>query len=152
MGKIGRQIFNNMPLTRVLIGTGKIENGIVTLDKNKKFMECRALIDSGATNIYISKKVINQLNLIPIAKSKFNSVSQNNNICNLYETVIGVSLNETHENINGKLRISGDISAIPIIVSGNEEIEHENFDMLLGMDVIMRGHLTISGNFFIFSI
>lgn len=154
MGKIIRQITpQRQPITRVVVSGIKINvNGTIEIDKQKTSQPCRALIDTGATHSVVSKRIIDNLKLQSIGKTKVNTPSHDNHEVNNYHVIIGVSLDEKMQMDKDGPYISANMLSIPLIVSGSDFIEKQEIDVILGMDVIMAGHLSISAGMFIFSI
>ncbi len=155
MGKIIRQIFpTRQPLTTVVVSATKVnENGKIDINYDKTSKPCRAIIDTGATHSVVSKRIIESLQLEAIGKRKVNTPSHDNHEVNDYQVVIGISLDERMTfNPTKGMKIDAHIFSIPVIASGSDFIEKQNIDVILGMDIIMRGHLSISEGLFIFSI
>lgn len=152
MGKIIRKISLRQPLTKVIVSEVKIINDKLRIGKTST--PCNALIDTGATASVISSRIIKLLNLEPIGKTKVHTASHGNQDAYVYQIVIGISLDEKAELFpNGGIKITADNwLPMPVHVTNSESISEQNFDVLLGMDVIMQGHLSVSDGVFIFSI
>lgn len=153
MGKITRQITpNRQPLTIVIVSALKTENNQLIIDKEKTTNPLTALIDTGANHSSISQKVINELNLQPISRIQLSTASEKNKISYLYQIVIGISLNEKPVMTLKGIELMTNWLPISVNASCSEGIEEQGFDVILGMDVIMQGHLSISDGILIFSI
>lgn len=157
MGKIIRGVSRNtrQPITAVLVSAVKetIEGNTnklkLNLDEKRTVGPLKAIVDTGATSTVISERVAKQLKLEPKGKTQFSTPSNKNVISNMYDIILGISLDEK---INIKERsITANVIHIPLRVAESDCLG-ENCDVLLGMDIIMEGHLTVSHNMLVFSI
>ena len=103
------------------------------------FMMYNALIDTGATGTCISSKIVNDLNLIHhsmIATAKANGIIDTN----IYDVDLTLHFGQQVIPVE-KLRVTA------------VNLQTSNFDILIGMDIILRGHLSLShDHHFTFSI
>jgi hypothetical protein len=99
-----------------------------------------ALIDSGASHTAISPKVVQDLSLTPIGKQPVGGV-HGNQPTNLYQFQVGVVFPQS-QLPSGLVNVNMVIFA----VTGSEFIPPNPgvFDVLLGRDVICRGHFSMS--------
>lgn len=56
MGKISLPIINNRIIIKVVLDSGKLENGNIIYSENKPIKEYRAMIDTGSGSSIITKK------------------------------------------------------------------------------------------------
>jgi hypothetical protein len=97
-----------------------------------------ALIDTGASHTSISKKVITALNLNPSGKQPVSGL-HGPQPTKLYQFQIGLIFPQSQAATGA---ISAQLSLTPVI--GPEFIPPGGFDVLLGRDVICRGHFSMS--------
>lgn len=154
MGKIIKQIhlIEKKPIVTVLVSKILLNNGKIDIDRGKISKPVLALIDTGATRSVVSKRIIDEIELKPKGKSQIHTPSNNNVSVNDYEAIISVSLDEKPIFKPNGIFIQNNWLSIPLLVSESEFISIQNIDVILGMDVIMQGHLSISEGVFIFSI
>ncbi len=131
--------------------SGKLsKRGRFLLGNNQRWL--KALLDTGATESVISSELVEELNLKPIGKRKICTASSNEIEVFAYEAGIGVKLVAGVRKTQNQTQELGTIKWYPIIVTGNEAIKHQGLDAIIGMDIIMSGQLTVSGDVFILSI
>lgn len=155
MGRIVKQFKNNRAIIDVVVGLPNNNNGIIDIDRNKPMKDCKALIDTGSTISFISMKLVKELNLLPKGKMGFNNVFDKPKEINLYEIFLGIKIDEKIRlDFEGKFDVVNDAFLIPIRAGSmdSKAFENEEYEVLLGVPEIAEGHLTISGNAFIFSI
>ena len=92
----------------------------------KRVKTTRSLWDTGASNTLISKRIVEVLNLIPIGESHISGYNEGVDVMNAYLVHIGLP--------------TGDIIT-DVIVS---EFGTDEYDMVIGMDVICKGDFAIT--------
>lgn len=92
----------------------------------KRVKITRSLWDTGASNTLISKRIVEVLKLIPIGESHISGYNEGVDIMNAYLVHIGLP--------------TGDIIT-DVIVS---EFDTNEYDMVIGMDVICKGDFAIT--------
>lgn len=155
MKNIIRRIEYGRPIATTFLAELKLtdNNKPTNVIENKdKIIPCRALIDTGATISVISKKIIEDLKLKPISETIVGSVSHNNQKTNIYTVHMGIAVNERIVPTAQGLRQNAEIIWFPISVVAGEAIHEQGIDCIIGMNVIMEGHLSIAAGHFIFSI
>ena len=155
MGKISLPIINNRIIIKVVLGSGKLENGNIIYSENKPVKEYRAMIDTGSGSSIITKKIVNELKLEPLGKEKFVSTIFDKDMkTNAYEVILGIYNKEPIRLSFNKRSYNDSCFLIPTTayLIENNSMEKDGFDMILGMNEITEGHLTISDDSFIFSI
>ncbi len=103
----------------------QIKHDITLFDKSREII-VPGMWDTGATNTCISHNVVDQFGLIP--KEQIN-VMNSGGICKQNTYVISIRLSDIN------------IIDLPVIES---EIHLQGIDVLIGMDVINRGDMSIS--------
>ena len=98
------------------------------LDQNlgKKFHPFKALWDTGATNSVITQKIVTELQLIPTGLAETQGVHGKSKV-NTYIVDIGLPSSVCFQNV---------------VVS--EGVSFNNFDLLIGMDIIQAGDFAIA--------
>ncbi|WJG69618.1 retropepsin-like aspartic protease [Spiroplasma ixodetis] len=155
MGKISLPIINNRIIIKVVLGSGKLENGNIIYSENKPLKEYRAMIDTGSGSSIITKKIVNELKLEPLGKEKFVSTIFDQDMkTSSYEVILGIYNKEPIRLSFNKRSYNDSCFLIPttVYLIENNSMEKDGFDMILGMNEITEGHLTISDDSFIFSI
>jgi len=92
---------------------------------NKKFVNFKAIWDTGATNTVITQKVVDALNLMPTGKVQMFAVNNSSSV-DTYIIDLGLPMGVLFQNVNV---LCGDIN---------------NTDILIGMDIIQSGDFSIS--------
>ena len=114
------QLVENI-VTECIVSKGEIENPRQNIDSTK----CLAIWDSGATSSIITRKVIEQLNLQPVGMCQ----------------VVGIHGSEYEYTYYVNLIVPGEMEFYTIEVT---EGDLDDVDVLIGMDVILQGDLSIS--------
>ena len=117
------------------------ENKMVTLASHKVF---NALVDTGATNSCITKKVAQSINIKPKSKS-YMSTAGGVVPCNVYRIGMHIPIRVVHEREKTGVDIKS-FANIEVV----ETAPHDEYDVIIGMDVIMSGALHVSGETFTF--
>lgn len=130
-------------------------NGRNTIQIEEAY-QCPALIDTGATSTVISQKIADLLKLEEIGKTNIMSASHDFVEVYMYDVAVGISVDEQikMEEKNGTLFpiTSASLVSVRLSAIASKSIEKQGIEMLIGMDLISQGHLTISQGIFIFSI
>lgn len=153
-GSIVRKFFDRKPLTRVVLGKPVIdEKGGMSINQVKEYV---ALIDTGATSSIITEEVAKELDLTPVGTASYMSVSHEKNECTTYDLFCGISVDERikMEIKDGMPFPTTTAQLIPtrIIVGTSDAIKLQGIHMLLGMDIISMGQLSITKDSFILTI
>ena len=135
MPKIHLNIVNNQMLTSVFVFKPS------SADRQNP-VRATALFDTGATGSCVTSRLVQELGLIPVSKS---SVITANGIraCNNYKLKIGFPFPTP----NNSYRVE---TPSEIIVS--EIDDNENWQMIVGMDIIQQGVLVVDSGNYIFSL
>jgi len=136
----GRQIFCNVVLTPI----PKLDGIGADLSRAAPNLQVlKALIDTGATDTNITPEAANKLNLVPVGGRQINHAD-------------GTSLRPYYLFKVGFLSDANDQTKMLVPDIPIEGIELPNnqfqFDVLLGMDVLSQGQLTVTGTRFEFKI
>lgn len=123
-----------------LLANAFITHNTVNLKSNEPFntMAVKVLFDTGATGSAIISRVAKDLNLIPISQSQLQTASGLSTV-NIYEINLLLPLPTTEMTFGGKVKVS-------------EIADNNNFDVIIGMDIIRMGVLIVSSNTFTFCI
>jgi hypothetical protein len=97
-----------------------------------------ALIDTGASHSAISRKIITALQLNPSGKQQVGGL-HGAQATTLYQFQIGLLFPQSQA-VTGA--IAGQLFLVPVI--GPEFVPPGGFDVLLGRDVICKGHFSMS--------
>mgnify|MGYP003397843406 CR=1 FL=1 len=114
------QLVENI-VTECVVSKGKNENPKQNIDSTK----CLAIWDTGATSSIITRKVIDQLHLQPVGMCQ----------------VVGIHGSEYEYTYYVNLIVPGEMEFYTIEVT---EGDLDDVDVLIGMDVILQGDLSIS--------
>ena len=117
------------------------ENKMVTVAHHNVF---NALVDTGATNSCITKKAAQSINIKPKSKSYMNTAG-GVVPCNVYRIGMHIPIQIAHERekIVVSIRSFANIEVV-------ETAPHNEYGVIIGMDVIMHGALHVSGETFTF--
>lgn len=105
----------------------KLINDAKIFYNGKVFHTSKAQWDTGATNTCISKKVVQDLGLVPIGMQRIQTPSG----CQTFNTYL----------VDVELRNDVTVKDIQVIES---EIGNQGIDMLIGMDIISLGDFSVS--------
>ena len=119
--------------------TPHVPSAIRKMEEDK--LELRALIDTGATGSIISRKAASELKLVPLGMTP---VETGAGTCE--QNVYRVNLHPVFRNHRGVERV---LNYTGVKVT---EFPGSNFDVILGMDLIMRGSLYVADGRFTFCI
>lgn len=105
----------------------------------------RALVDTGATISGISEKVVSELGLIPDGWRPITGVhgTKNTLTCSVALHVAVSEVNQSGETVH--VRGSSKMSVTVL------DFQPKDFDVILGMDMLMSYHLSMSNGMFILS-
>ena len=142
-------IWNNQPILQVSITEPD------KLEADDKYIEnilkdtYRALIDTGATNSCITKKVAGRLNLKPL---KIQSVSTPSGMTerNVYEVSIHIPITVGTQKKENIIQDTINVQSFKSICVTEIE-DSDSFSVIIGMDIIQKCHLTIVGGICHFS-
>ena len=117
------------------------EDKMVTVAHHNVF---NALVDTGATNSCITKKAAQSINIKP--KSKSNMKTAGGVVsCNVYRVGMHIPIQTVRE----REKTGVDIKSFANIEVA-ETAPHDEYGVIIGMDVIMHGALHVSGETFTF--
>ncbi|MGL4388792.1 MAG: aspartyl protease family protein [Brevinema sp.] len=107
----------------------------------------RALVDTGATHFVITSKIIDSLGLFPLGKTNIVSASQVVET-NTYQEIVGIPITEIVDPKKGMQKLHAKF--FPLQVTEMPDLGQE-FDILIGMDIIQNCLLVVHQNSLIFS-
>lgn len=113
--------------------------------QNQSQFNFRGLVDTGAQSSAISQNVVDQLSLSAVGWTDVTGVHGTVNTP-IYSVDVGISVQETAADASGNIiAISAFAKAFPNRrVSLADFGSNSNFEVLLGMDIIMGCHLTVN--------
>ena len=142
-----QRINNLQPICDVLIHSQiKGKNANLDLSKLQK-QSYKALIDTGATGSCVSDRVVSYLNLNPISKVLTTNTTNQIEV-NRYKICIFLPIPTLIQKGSQKIQEININSFLNINVSEIKYYENNNFDVILGMDIISKGSLYISNGIY----
>ncbi|MBP1526192.1 MAG: hypothetical protein H9Q65_05570 [Spiroplasma ixodetis] len=150
MKSIVGSVIKNKIVIYAFVSAIKYKENSIEIDNTRVSNICCTLIDTGATGSVVSKKIIEELNLESVGTTDVITASDNIKR-NIYNLIISIHPNPK---INGKIdkeNINTNSDLVNIVLPVIEG-KPDNYDIVLGMDIINKGHLTICSGAFIFSI
>lgn len=122
-----------------------LEKDVVSINDKKLTFQCKGLLDTGANQTCISKKVVNHFNLTSEEQKK---VSTPSNVVFVNQYSINFHLPISRQKIiskNGKTEVHNNLS---LFSRNNLEVSEllntpPNYDVLIGMDIIQELSINI---------
>lgn len=108
--------------------SNKLMSEAILIYNNKEYKTKSAQWDTGATSTCISKKVVNELGLIPVGKANIQTPS-GKAVVNEYR----IDIKLQNENVH-----------LTNVYVMDSEIEAQGIDILIGMNIITLGDLSVS--------
>ncbi|MCY4158102.1 MAG: retroviral-like aspartic protease family protein [Bacteroidetes bacterium] len=127
------EIENNQAIIKAAVGRPGSLNNMQGYD---------ALLDTGAQSTLVSQKVVDELGFIPIGSDSIRTVEGNIVTTKKYHINVGILVQFGSNDIVGT-GFTINVASLPF--------QPANFDVLLGMDLISRFHMTFWGNRIIIS-
>ena len=130
----GRRALIDVGLQPTLYATESVQP--IVAQQSFEIQPLRGLIDTGAQITCITRSVARQTGLRPVGKKRLGNV-HSIEIHNAYSFVVGV----WYEAEDGSDRTRGYFGFEPIL--GCDFGDNQNFDVLIGMDIISQGDFAI---------
>jgi predicted aspartyl protease len=126
------------PIIQVAIVDAKLALGGVQ-NVGPKLSIYSALIDTGATSTCITQRVIDEVGLVPVGKTRMTGAT-GESIVDQYAFGVGFMLN-SRQTPTGEVQADLSIASVQGCVFHNGSVA---FDILLGRDIICRGAFVLS--------
>ena len=143
-----KKINQLQPICDIFIGQEFSHNSKKQIEYIEKIQKksYKALIDTGATASCITEKIANELNLFPFSKREVSNTT-GTHASNIYKVCFILPIDLVNRNtVSRNLNPFVNIEVIGIM-GGNQ-----NFDAIIGMDIISKGSLHITNGVYTFCV